>query len=167
MLKQVLWSLGAAAVWTSGCLPVGSFADESALIGTWKLQSFVRQLSATGERYDQLGAHPEGVISYAPDGRMYVLFLAGDRIKPHAEVPTDAERAELEKSMISYAGTYTVEGAKVTHHVDLSWNGARAGTDQTRFYTLQGDTLTIKTEPNKGPIDGREGIGILVFQRIR
>jgi hypothetical protein len=69
--------------------------------------------------------------------------------------------------MIAYAGTYTVEGNKVTHHVDISWNGARAGGDQVRFFMLDGDTLTIKTEPNKSPIDGREGVGILVWQKVK
>jgi hypothetical protein len=36
-----------------------------------------------------------------------------------------------------------------------------------RFFTLEGDTLTIKTAPNKSPIDGREGVGILVWQRLK
>jgi hypothetical protein len=41
------------------------------------------------------------------------------------------------------------------------------GTQQVRFYKLDGDTLTLRTAPNKSPIDGREGIGILVFERVR
>ena len=49
------------------------------------------------------------------------------------------------------------------HHVDISWNGARTGTDQVRFYKIEGDTLTIRTAPNKSPIDGREGVGIIVW----
>jgi hypothetical protein len=36
-----------------------------------------------------------------------------------------------------------------------------------RFYTVEGDTLSIKTEPNKSPVDGREGIGILTFERVK
>jgi Lipocalin-like domain len=68
--------------------------------------------------------------------------------------------------MIAYAGTYTTDGNKVVHHVDISWNGARVGSDQVRFYKLDGDTLTIRTTPNKSPIDGREGVCILVFQKI-
>ena len=37
-------------------------ADDWALIGTWKLKSVVREDAGTGERYDQLGAHPEGYL---------------------------------------------------------------------------------------------------------
>ncbi|SAK82370.1 hypothetical protein AWB75_05242 [Caballeronia catudaia] len=40
-------------------------------------------------------------------------------------------------------------------------------TDRVRFYTIDGDTLTIKTEPNKSPVGGREGVGILTFERVK
>ena len=48
---------------------------------------------------------------------MYAILVAGDRIKPHEEAPTDEERIKLHKSMIAYAGTYTIDGGKVVHHV--------------------------------------------------
>ena len=51
--------------------------------------------------------------------------------------------------MIAYAGTYTVEADKVIHHVDISWNEARTGTDQIRFFELDGNILTITTPPFK------------------
>jgi hypothetical protein len=159
--------LAEIAVLTLLLFPCASFSEENRLIGTWKLKSFVREVSGTGERYNQLGEHPEGVIGYSADGRMYAILVAGDRIKPRVDIPTDAERIELFKTMIAYSGTYTVDALEVVHHVDISWNGARIGSDQVRFYTLDGDTLTIKTAPNKSPIDGREGVGVLVFQRIK
>jgi hypothetical protein len=148
-------------------LPGASLADDHALVGTWRLTSFVREIAGTGERYNQLGEHPQGYLGYSEDGRMYAILVAGDRIKPRAEAPSDEEGLKLYRSMIAYAGTYTVEGSKVVHHVDTSWNGARTGTDQVRFYTLEGDILTIKTAPNKSPIDGREGVGILIWQKVR
>ena len=147
--------------------PQSLHAEEPALTGTWRLKSFVREVAGTGERYNQLGDHPEGVLGYSKDGRMYAILLAGDRVKPGSEGPTDSERLALYNSMIAYAGTYTIDGGKVVHHVDLSWNGARAGGDQVRFFTLEGDILTIKTAPNKSPIDGREGVGVLIFERIQ
>jgi hypothetical protein len=113
-------------------------AGDSLLIGTWKLKSFVREIVGTGERYNQLGEHPHGFLGYSSDGRMYAILVTDDRIKPREEAPTDEERVKLHKSMIAYAGTYTVDGGKVIHHVDISWNGARTGTDQVRFYNLEG-----------------------------
>ena len=92
------------------------------------------------------------------------LFVEG---LPSGSTPTDEERVKLHKSMIAYAGTYAIEGGKVTHHLDTSENGSRTGSDQVRFYKLDGDTLTIRTAPNKSLIDGREGVGVLVFERVK
>jgi hypothetical protein len=143
--------------------PTAGLADDS-IVGAWKLKSFGREITAGGERY--LGEPPEGYLGYAADGRMYAILVAGERVKPHEQAPTNEEALKLYRSMIAYAGTYTVQGNKVVHHVDISWNGARAGSDQVRFFTLEGDTLTIKTEPNKSPIDGREGVGILADGQV-
>jgi len=141
-------------------------ADENPLLGTWRLKSFVREVAGTGERYSQLGEHPDGYISYAADGRMLVFFVSDDQPHPRAE-PTDDERIKLHKSMLAYGGTYTLSPGKVVHHVDIEWDGRRLGTDQVRFFTIDGDKLVIKTEPNKSPIDGREGVGILSFERVK
>jgi hypothetical protein len=68
--------------------------------------------------------------------------------------------------MISYAGTYTMDAEKVVHHVDISWNQAWTGTDQVRFYKLEGNALTITSAPNRSPTDGREGRSILVWEKL-
>ncbi len=114
-----------------------------------------------------MGEHPDGYLSYSPDGRMYAIITGDNRIKPHDVAPTDEERVKLHRTMIAYAGTYTVDAEKVIHHVDISWNQAYTGTDQIRFYKLDGSTLTITTVPNKSPTDGREGRGILVWEKVR
>ena len=148
------------------CLSTLARADANPLLGTWQLKSFVREVAGTGERYNQLGDHPNGYISYSPDGRMVVLFVSGDQLRPRNE-PSDEERIKLHKSMLAYGGTYTVSPGKVVHHIDIEWDGRRLGTDQVRFYTIEGDALLLKTEPNKSPIDGREGVGILTFERVK
>src|SRR5262245_18339514 len=123
-----------------------------ALIGTWKLKSFVREITGTGERFDAIGAHPHGYLNYTRDGHVSVITVAAERIKPPEAVLSASERAQLYNSMVAYAGTHTVlEGNKVVHHVDISWNDAWTGTDQVRFFTLDGDTLMIKSAPTKSP----------------
>jgi hypothetical protein len=69
--------------------------------------------------------------------------------------------------MFAYAGTYTVEGDKVTHNVDVSWNEAWTGTDVVRFYKLDGNTLTITTALSKSGMDGREGRTVLVWEKVK
>jgi len=144
-----------------------ALAGDNPLLGTWKVKSFVRQDVATGERRPALGEHPEGYLGYASDGRMYALFVAGARVVPAGDQPTDAERVQLYKSMLAYAGTYTIAGDKVVNHIDVAWNNARLGSDQVRFFKLDGDRLTLTTERNKSPIDGSDGFGVLEFDRVK
>lgn len=148
------------------CLSTLARADANPLLGTWQLKSFVREVAGTGERYNQLGDHPDGYISYSPDGRMLVFFVSADQPRPR-NAPTDEERIKLHKSMLAYGGTFDVSPGKVVHHIDIEWDGKRLGTDQVRFYTVEGDTLSLKTEPSKSPVDGREGVGILTFVRVQ
>ena len=98
---------------------------------------------------------------------MYAIGVAEDRPKPRELVPTDAEKVKLQGSMFAYAGTYTADGEKVVHHVDISWNQNWTGTDQVRFYKLDGDTLTITSAPSRNFTDGREGRSILVWERLK
>jgi hypothetical protein len=141
-------------------------ADTNPLLGTWRLKSFVREIITTGERYNQMGDHPDGYISYSPDGRMMAFFVSGDQPRPSGE-PSDGERIILHKSMLAYGGTFSASDGKVVHHIDIEWDGKRLGTDQVRFYAIDHDTLMIKTELNKSPLDGREGVGILTFERVK
>ena len=110
-----------------------ALAEENPLLGTWKLKSFVREVTATGEKYNILGEHPTGYLSYSADGRMYAIATADNRIKPLDANATDEERVKLHRTMMAYAGTYTLEGDKVIHHVDVSFNETWTGTDEVRF----------------------------------
>ena len=66
----------------------------------------------------------------------------------------------------AYAGTYTLGDKQVIHHIDISWNQGWTGTDQLRFFELEGDTLTITTAPYRSYQDGKEGRSILVWDRV-
>jgi Lipocalin-like domain len=150
------------------CLLSGTatFAGDNPLLGTWKLKSYVREVEATGERYNERGEHPNGYLSYAADRRMYAIITWDNRANPQDVVPTNDERIRLFGTMISYAGTYTMDAEKVIHHVDISWNQIWTGTDQIRFYKLDGNILTITSAIDRSPIDGRAGRSILVWEKV-
>jgi len=147
--------------------PTIALAEENPVLGTWKLKSSIREVTATGEKYNQWGEHPIGYLNYSADGRMYAIITADSRIKPLAANPTDEQRIKLHQTMTAYAGTYTVLPDKVIHHVDISWNEAWTGTDQVRFFKLEGNILTITAAPNKNPTDGREGHTVLVWEKVK
>ena len=115
-------------------VPKFALAAENPILGTWKLQSLVYEATATGERSSPYGDHPDGYLSYSADGRMYAIGVVEDRPKPRDLVPTDEEKVELQGSMFAYAGTYTADGEKVVHHVDISWNQFWTGMDLVQRY---------------------------------
>lgn len=135
-------------------------------IGTWSLKSTERKTLETGEVTPLWGAHPTGTLIYTADGRMSALVLAENRKAPAAAIPTEAEALSLFKSMVAYAGRYTVESDRVVHHVEQSWNQAWTGTDVVRFYKFDGYRLTLTTAPAPNPRDGKMSVSMLVWERI-
>ena len=69
--------------------------------------------------------------------------------------------------MIAYSGAYSLEGNKVTHKIEVSWNQAWTGTNQHRFVEVKDDQLIIKTPPIISPISGKESVSTLVWERVK
>jgi hypothetical protein len=146
--------------------PVASLPADNRLLGTWKLQSLVSEAIATGRRSNPFGDHPDGYLSYSPDGRMYSIVVMESRPNPPDADPTDEEKLRQE-SIIVYGGTYTANGEAVFDNVDISWNQSWTGTRQVRFYKLDGDTLTLTTAPARSPITGQETKFVAVYKKLQ
>ena len=139
------------------------------ILGTWKLVSYVREEAPSGTKSDVMGAHPSGYINYGRDQRMMVIIVGSDRKKPAGAVATPDEAEALIKSMIAYAGAYTIdsEAKTVTHHIDVSWDQSRTGTDHVRSYKLEGNRLTLTTEPSTDPATGKKTVRTLIWERLK
>ncbi|HKM82456.1 MAG TPA: lipocalin-like domain-containing protein [Candidatus Acidoferrum sp.] len=92
-------------------------------------------------------------------------MLKNDRRRPSGLLPTDDEKLALYDSMFAYSGVYTVNPDRVVHHLDMSWNEAWSGTEQVRFCKLEGNILTFISAPAKSPLDGREVVHEVIFER--
>ncbi len=123
------------------------------VVGTWRLVSSTRKVVATGEVYNTYGTHSSGWITYGRDSRMMVL--------------TPAQRADLFGMMLSYAGTYSIEGSTITHTIDTSWNEVWTGTKTVRDVAIRGDTLVYTTKPAPASSDGKMSVVTLVWQKLR
>jgi hypothetical protein len=84
---------------------------------------------------------------------------------------TTEEYAALQKSEIAYSGLAALSpdpnnpnGIKMANKVDVSWNEEWTGTNQTRFLSLDGNRLTIRTPLYKNPVTGEMAISTLVFE---
>lgn len=56
-----------------------------------------------------------------------------------------------------------VELPSLGHALTLAWTG----NNEVRFYTVEGNILTITAIPNKSPVDGREGRSIAVLEKVK
>jgi hypothetical protein len=142
---------------------------QQAILGTWKLASYIREDPASGAKSDIMGDHPSGYLNYGADGRMMVIIAGSGRKKPAGAVASPAEAQALITTMLSYAGTYTIdsEAKTVTHHIDISWDQARTGTDNVRRYELTGNHLTLTTEPSTDPATGQKTVRTLIWERLK
>ena len=137
------------------------------LLGTWKLQSYITEYEDTGEKVESYGAHPSGYLGYSADGRMYAIVVGEGRKPPAEVVATDPEKIALFDGMGAYAGTYTIEGDKVSHHVDISWIESWTGTTQVRQFKIEGNSLRIHSIPAPDPLDGRVTSATIVWTKVR
>src|ERR1700693_165845 len=114
-------------------------AERQLLVGVWKLQTYDVEFQDTGEHKSPFGAHPNGIGIFTPEGRTMGILTAEKRKAPQ----TDADRAEAFRSMVAYSGIYRLEDDRWITKVDITWNEAWIGTEQIRYYRVEGDTLTV------------------------
>jgi|SRR3954471_23885414 hypothetical protein len=139
----------------------------SGFVGTWRLLSAHHE-SETGQITDNLGSHPIGFLTYTAEGRMSVVITSSERKPLSVNDPKAApamERAQAFSTMVAYAGRYTVDGNRVTHHVEASWMPNQAGTDLVRFATLQGDHIVLRTTPML--LNGAQVVVELTWEKIK
>jgi len=145
---------------------MGDNSDPKALIGTWKQLSGTMVETGSGEQKSNLSAAPNGYVNFSADGRLILLSTDSARKAPAGQVPTAAEAEALYRSMIGYAGSYKVEGNKVTYDLDVSWNQSWTGSKQVRFWEVNGDRLTITTPEIVNPLTGKPSVFRLTFQKV-
>lgn len=132
------------------------------LLGTWRLVSAVREEIATGKTYHQFGEGAHGYIAYQPDDHMMVLITGPGR----RAASTDAERARLQTTMLSYAGRYIIEPDAVVHRIDTAWNPALVGVDQRRFVTFEGNRLILRGAPGPSAVDGVVARATITWEKV-
>jgi hypothetical protein len=82
-------------------------------------------------------------------------------VNPRAELVSYSQIPQTRHS-----GRYRVDGNQLVTKVDIAWNEAWVGTDQARFFRMQGDKLYIETAPAPNlDFSGRMMRGILTWER--
>jgi hypothetical protein len=140
----------------------------NAFVGTWRVVSFDREVVETKAISHGFGGNAMGLMTFTPDGRMMLMIVDATRKPPARPTATDDEAVGLYRTMIAYAGTYRVQGDEITIHVEISSEQTTTGTDQTRFFKLDGDRLTTTTKPLVSSfLNNQTTVTTVVWERVK
>ena len=114
-------------------------ADSAKVLGIWKLVSHEIEVRETGRMELPMGEKPTGYAVFTQEGRVFFI-LTGELREP---ATNDEQRAGLLNTLVAYTGTYRVEGDKWITKVEVAWNPEWVGSEQTRFFELDGGRLKV------------------------
>ena len=117
------------------------------LAGTWLFTSLVME-STEGDVFHPYGENLYGQIMYDAKGHMSVLLMRRNRprfVSGDIYSGTSEEIRYAFENFDAYCGTYTIdtEERTVTHRIEGCRFPNWEGTQQKRYYTFSGDTLTL------------------------
>ena len=136
------------------------------LVGTWRLLSASSTTSNGEPSEPPYGLNPSGLLSYTGDGRVTALISYDGRKPLSGGGGTLAleEQAEAFKTFLAYAGRYTLNGNKVTHHIEISSIQNYVDRDLVRTIKFQDDRITLVTPPTL--VNGKVQTVELIWQRL-
>jgi hypothetical protein len=121
----------------------GEVRNANSLVGTWHLVRYI-DTPDRGQPIQAFGKEPIGLFIFTPDGHVSISIMRNPPDINVASADPDPD-ACVPSWYCAYFGTYTVNyerGTWVTHV--LGGNiPAYLGTDQSRTFKLNGNTLTI------------------------
>lgn len=112
-----------------------------------------------------MGQNPTGYAIFTPEWRA-LFILTGEGRKP---AKTMQERADLLDTLVAFTGAYRLEGDEWITKVDVAWNPEWIGTEQKRFFKLEGNRLQVLTTWGVHPNWPDKGMTrrILTFEKVK
>lgn len=137
--------------------------SEGSLVGAWELVAMCSR-SGDGETKRPYGDQPAGMLTYTEDGYMSAVLMRRDRTVTPSRDPEGTEPATGPEGFNAYCGTYSLDPSRgaVIHHVEASHIPDWVGSDQVRYFEMDGDMLSIWTDPVHA--DGRDWVRRLTWR---
>lgn len=112
-----------------------------------------------------MGEQPSGYVIFTAAGRLSFTLTADGR----QPAESNQDKAGLLNSLIAYTGTYRLEDDRWITKVDVAWNPEWVGTEQTRFFQIADDILTVHTPWRVMPNWPDKGLSrsIVCFKRCK
>jgi hypothetical protein len=118
------------------------------VVGIWALKAV--EFRADAERVlHPFGPNPRGLLIITKDGHFALQVMDPRRPTfPSGDVfgSTLEEKAAAMQGYSAYSGTYAVQGSRITIHILTSLFPNWVGTDESRSFSIEGDTLEIRTK---------------------
>jgi len=142
--------------------------EDLPVIGIWRLISIQTQADDGTLTYP-FGKDVDGLVMI--DARGYFSAQLVDMKRPSFKSAdprggTPGEVRTAFENYMGYYGTFDVDETKrvIIFHVEGAWLPNWIGGDQIRYYTLNGNRMTISTAPVL--FDGKNRIGKLIWERV-
>ena len=144
----------------------GSTAQETSIVGTWKLAA-ADKLLPDGTRVPDYGPNPHGLVIFTADGYYSLQIYRGERLKFASGDKFKGTLEEYQDASLGMSvsfGRYSLDPVKhtITFQVDRSSVPNRDDTTAVRPYELRGDELSWKVSPRQ---DG--SIPLTALRRVR
>jgi hypothetical protein len=169
MKRLVIATLLALSASTLAAEPSApSKPGNAAVVGTWTLVSYAREDPASRAVTYPWGEKPSGTFVFTADGHVAVVITAqGRQPAVRGEEGFVEKRARLFETTTAYAGTYVVRGDAMSVHVEVASDPDLVGKDLGREIRIDGDALTVRTQPMKSMADGKMYVYALAWKRAR
>lgn len=138
-------------------------ADPKALIGAWRLVSWEMTLTDGTVRTNPMSV---GSLIYSDSGRMCAMLMDPNR-KMASRTPTDEEIRAAYAGVVAYCAAYEVDpkAGFVVHHVDLEKSPSNIGINRKRWFTLEGNRLSLRIDAAELPPTQKESR--LVWEKVK
>jgi hypothetical protein len=149
-----------------GAVPGSAWSADS-IVGMWRIVSDTSEETESKAVHKSFGENPSGYIIFTADGRYMVMITDSTRKRPDAPQATDAEAAQLWRTMWADAGTYKTDGDKMTTLTEVSSNPAANGTEFSGTFEVKGDRLQYKSTPFLSRSLGKQIVFTRIFERVK
>jgi hypothetical protein len=140
---------------------------KNAIVGSWEIEA-VESRNDDGSVDHPFGPAPRGLLVYTPEGLVTVHLAGTNRARFASEDHLKGTPDELKMAFatyVAYFGRFELNEAEgvILHHVEGSAFPNWVGNVQRRNISLEGDRLTLSTQPMM--IGDRTRTSVLVWRR--
>lgn len=142
--------------------------ENLSVIGIWKLLSFESEADDGTVTYPY-GKSVAGLVMV--DARGYFSAHTMDMKRPSFNIPdprggTPVEMKAAFEGYSGYYGTFDIDETKgvIVFHIEGAWLPNWIGSDQVRYYRLNGNHMTVSTATML--FGGKKVIGKLIWERM-